>query len=68
MKTTTRPAPAQPMLSAPLQQPRQLSIAFETPALLGLAADQRATAIQVLTVMLLKAAGVHPAEDDDVER
>jgi hypothetical protein len=67
MKTTTRPAQAQAMLPAPLQQPRQLSIAFETPALQGLAADQRATAIQVLAVMLLQAAGVHLSEDDDVE-
>jgi cyanate permease len=51
-----------------MQPPRQLSIAFETPALLGLAADQRATVIQALTVMLLQAAGVHLTEDDDVER
>ena len=68
MKTSTRPAPTQQMLAAPLQQPRQLSIAFETPALVGLAADQRATAIQALTVMLLQAAGASLTEDDDVER
>lgn len=68
MKTRTRPAPTQQMLAAPLQQPRQLSIAFETPALVGLAADQRATAIHALTVMLLQAAGVPLTEDDDVER
>ncbi len=68
MKTSTRPAPTQRMLAAPLQQPRQLSIAFETPALVGLAADQRATAIHALTVMLLQAAGVPVTEDDDVER
>jgi cyanate permease len=67
MKTTTRPTPTLPMLPAPLQQPRQLSIAFETPALLGLAADQRSTAIRVLAVMLLQAAGIHLSEDDDVE-
>lgn len=67
MKTTTRQTLAQPMLPAPLQQPRQLSIAFEMPALLGLAADQRTTAIQALAVMLLQAAGVHLSEDDDVE-
>jgi hypothetical protein len=68
MKTSTKPAPTQPLLAAPLQQPRQLSIAFETPALVGLAADQRATAIHALTVMLLQAAGVPLTEDDDVER
>ena len=68
MKTSTRPAPTQQMLTAPLQQPRQLSIAFETPALVGLAADQRATAIHALTVMLLQSAGVHLTEADDVER
>ena len=68
MKTTTRSTPTQPMVSAPLQQPRQLSIAFETPALLGLAAEQRVAAIQALTVMLLQAAGVPLTEDGDVER
>lgn len=67
MKTTTRPAQAQAMLPAPLQQPRQLSIAFETQALLGLAVDQRTMAIRALAAMLLQAAGVHLAEDDDVE-
>ena len=68
MKTTTRPTPALPILPAPRQrQSRQLSIAFETPALQGLAADQRAIAIQVLAVLLLQAAGVHLSEDDDVE-
>lgn len=54
--------------TAALQQPRHLSIAFETPALVGLAADQRATAIRALTVILLQAAGVPQTEDDDVER
>jgi hypothetical protein len=68
MKTTTRPAAVLPMLPAPLQQqPRQLSIAFETPALQGLSADHRAAATQVLAVMLLQAVGVHLSEDDDVE-
>ena len=68
MKTTTGSTRTQPTLPAQMQPPRQLSIAFETPALLGLAADQRATVIQALTVMLLQAAGVHLTEDDDVER
>ena len=70
MKTTTTPvpAPAQPKLSPSLQRPRQLSIAFETPALQGLTAARRTTAIQALTAVLLQAAGVHLAEDDDVER
>jgi len=67
MRTTTRPAPAQSKLAAPLQRPRQLSIAFETRALLGLAAEQRTTALQALTAVLLQAAGVHLAEDDDAE-
>jgi hypothetical protein len=44
-----------------------LSIAFETRALLGLAAEQRTTALQALTAVLLQAAGVHLAEDDDAE-
>lgn len=68
MKTSPRPAPARPKLSAPVQEPRQLSIAFETRALAGLAAEQRTTALQALTAVLLQAAGVHLAEDDDVER
>ena len=68
MKTTTTPEPAQPKLSPPLQRPRQLSIAFETPALQGLAAEQRTTAIQALSAVPLQAAGVHLAEDDDDER
>ena len=68
MKATKRPAPAQPRLPAPLQQPRQLSIAFETRAPVGLAADQRIAVLQALTAVLLQAADVHLAEDDDVER
>lgn len=66
MKTTKRTTPAQPMLPAPAQQ-RQLSIAFETPALQGLAADQQASSIRTLALMLLQAAGIHLREDDDVE-
>lgn len=66
MKTTTRSTPAQPMLPAPVQQ-RQLNIAFETPALQGLAAAQHASTIRTLALMLLQAAGVHPLEDDDAE-
>ena len=54
------------MWPAPAQQPRQLSIAFETPVLDGLATDHRAAAIRTLAVMLLQAAGV-PLEDDDAE-
>ena len=68
MKTTTRSAAAQLKLPTPLQQPRQLNIAFETPALMDLGADQRTTAIQALAAMLLQAAGVHLLEDDDVEQ
>jgi hypothetical protein len=68
MTTSTRPARTKPKLAAPLQQPRQLSIAFETPALLDLAPDVRTTAIQALAVLLLQAAGIHFVEDDDVER
>jgi hypothetical protein len=67
MKTTTRSAATQPKFPTPPQQPRQLSIAFETPALLDLGADQRTTAMQALATMLLQAAGVHLSEDDDVE-
>lgn len=67
MKTvTTRSTPAQPMLPVPAQRSRQLSIAFETAVLEGLASDQRASAIRTLAVMLLQAAGV-PPEDDDGE-
>ena len=68
MKTISRPAPAQQMLAAPLQQPRQLSIAFETPVLMGLAAEQRTAAVHVLAEMLLQAAGAHLREDDDAEQ
>ena len=68
MKTaTTRSTPAQPMLPVLAQQSHQLSIAFETAALEGLATDHRAAAIRTLAVMLLQAAGV-PLEDDDGER
>ena len=66
MKTATRLAPVQPMLPASLQQARQMSIAFETSALVGLEADQRATSTRALAVMLLQAAGIHLPEDDDV--
>ncbi|MCU0836959.1 MAG: hypothetical protein MUC77_21410 [Chromatiaceae bacterium] len=45
-----------------------MSIAFETPALQGLATDQRSAAIEALAVVLLQAAGVQWSEDDDVER
>jgi hypothetical protein len=68
MKTTTRSAPTPPMLPAPLQQPRQLSIAFEMPAIAGLTAEQRTTALQALAAMLLRAAGVQLPEGDDVEQ
>lgn len=67
MKTVMRPTPLHPLLAATRQQGRQLSIAFETPVLLGLAADQRATAVQALAAMLLQAAGVQLQGDDDVE-
>ncbi len=68
MKTPTTPAPAQPKSLPPLQRPRQLNIPFQTPALQGLTAERRTTAIQALTAVLLQAAGVHLAEDDDDER
>jgi hypothetical protein len=65
MKTTIPLARLQPKSLAPLHPPRQLSMAFEAPVLLGLAADQRATAIQALAIVLLQAAGVYQLEDDD---
>lgn len=65
MKTVTIPTPRHPLLAAQLE--RQLSIAFETPVLMGLAADQRAAAVQALAAMLLQAAGIQLQEDDDVE-
>lgn len=68
MKTTTRSAPAPPMLPAPLHQPQQLSIAFETPAIAGLTTEQGTTALQALAAMLLRAAGVQLPEGDDVEQ
>lgn len=67
MKTSTRPAPRQPKPPAP-PPPRQLSIAFETPVLLGLAVEQRVAAVLTLAALLLQAAGMSPAEDDDVQR
>ena len=67
MKATTRSGPVRPKLSAPVQPPRQLSIAFETEALQGLAAEQRTAVLQALTAVLLQAAGVHLEEDDDAE-
>jgi hypothetical protein len=66
MKMTTRSVVTLPMLLAP-QPPRQLGIAFETPALADLTAGQRSTAMQALATMLLQAAGVRQSEDDDVE-
>lgn len=68
MKTTIRRATMQPRLPELLQQPRQLSIAFETLALRGLGAEQRAAVIQALATLLLQAADVHLPEDDDVEQ
>ena len=67
MKTTTRSTPAQLLPPPPVQQ-RQLTITFETPALLGLAADHRAAAIRTLAAMLMQARDVHLPEDDDAER
>ncbi|MBS0449569.1 MAG: hypothetical protein JSR59_26975 [Proteobacteria bacterium] len=69
MKTTTRPAPALAMSPAPGHaQPRQLSIAFETPALLGLAAEQRTATVRALAELLLRAAGIQLTEADDGEQ
>jgi hypothetical protein len=67
MKTSTRSAATQ-LLPAPLQPPRQLSIAFETAAITGLSAEQRTAAVQALAAMLLHAAGVQLSEDDDEQQ
>jgi len=40
---------------------------FETPALLGVTPEQRATATQALAAVLLQAAGLDVAEADDVQ-
>lgn len=68
MKTSTRSAATQQLLPAPLQLPRQLSIAFETPAITGLNALQRAAAVKALAALLLQAAGVQMPEDDDEQQ
>jgi len=68
MKTCTRSAATQLLLPAPLQPPRQLSIAFETSAITGLSAEQRTAAVQALAGMLLRAAGVQLSEDDDEQQ
>lgn len=66
MKATPRVVPALPMSLAPRHsQARQLSIVFETQALLGLAAEQRAATVRALTELLLRAAGVQLTEADD---
>ena len=68
MKMNTRSVATPLMLLAPLQQPGQLSIAFETPAIAGLTAEQRGAALQALAAMLLQAAGSPLAEGDDVQQ
>lgn len=66
MQTNKRPMPRQTKEPA-LPQLRQLSIAFDTPVLLGLPDEQRAAAVQALATLLLQASGAHPAEEDDVQ-
>ena len=55
--------------SAPphLQPGRQLSMTFESPVLQGMAPNERASVIAQLAILLLQAAGVQAAGDDDVE-
>lgn len=47
---------------------RQLSIAFESPVLQDLDPSERAKVVAQLASLLLQAAGVRSAGDDDVER
>lgn len=68
MKTSTRSAATLLLLPATLQPPRQLSIAFETPAITGLSAEQRAAAVRALAALLLQATGVQLSEDDDEQQ
>lgn len=68
MKRSIRSAATQLLLPASLQAPRQLSIAFETPATAGLSAEHRTAAVQALATVLLHAAGVQLKEDDDEQQ
>ena len=67
METTTRSTARLLRLPVPPPQARQLSIAFETTALQGFGVEQRASATQALALVLLQAADVSLAEDDDGE-
>jgi hypothetical protein len=49
----------------PSSQPRQISITFESTGLLGLSDAEREKALTHLARLLLLAAGVAAAEDDD---
>jgi hypothetical protein len=66
MKTGSSPVPGtakQPLVVGP----RQLCMTFETPVLLGVTPEQRATATQALAAVLLQAAGLDDPEADDVQ-
>ena len=66
MKTSSTPVPP-PARHSLAVCPRQLCMTFETPVLLAVTPEQRATATQALAAMLLQAAGLDVSEADDVQ-
>ncbi|MBI5792659.1 MAG: hypothetical protein HZA63_14410 [Rhodocyclales bacterium] len=66
MKTSSSPVP-RPVKQLLLTGPRQLCMTFETPVLLAVTPEQRATATQALAAVLMQAAGLDDPEADDVQ-